>query len=153
MKVRILAMKTFTHGRILIETGSKEEVEKLHTPINERCGQHLESTIPKLWNPNLIIYSIPEEVTAENVREIIISQNPELNFKIGDVKPKFVFTSKRKSRNLVVEVNSLNRRQRLQRKLKTGWLIFNVEDYITINRCFKCCRFNHRAQDCKGLTK
>ena len=26
----------------------------------------------------------------------------------------------------------------------------NVDDYIKVNRCYKCSRFNRRAQDCKG---
>jgi hypothetical protein len=34
--------------------------------------------------------------------------------------------------------------------MKLGWNMCNVEDYIKINRCYKCSKFNHRAQDCKG---
>lgn len=150
MKVGILAMKNLRDGRVLIETGSREEIEKLHKAINEKCCQRLETTIPKLWNPNIVIHNIPEEVTVENAEEIIISQNPDLDLNTGNIKPKFIFTSNKKFRNLVIEVNSQTRKQLLQKKLKIGWLICYAEDYIRINRCFKCCRFNHRARDCRG---
>ena len=150
MKVGILAMKSLRDGRVLIETGSKEEAEILHKAINHKCCQQQETTIPKLRNPNLVVYSIPEEVTIENAEEILTSQNPELNLKIGDIKPKFVFSSKKNARNLVIEVSSQIRKQLLQTKLKIGWLICYAKDYISINRCFKCCRFNHRARDCSG---
>ena len=66
MKVGILAMKSLRDGRVLIETGSKEEAEILHKAINHKCCQQQETTIPKLRNPNLVVYSIPEEVTIEN---------------------------------------------------------------------------------------
>ena len=66
MKVGILAMKSLRDGRVLIETGSKEEAEILHKAINDKFCQQLETTISKLWNPNLVVYSIPEEVTIEN---------------------------------------------------------------------------------------
>jgi hypothetical protein len=36
------------------------------------------------------------------------------------------------------------------KKLKIGWLIHNVDDYPLAKRCFKCSRFNHRHQDCRG---
>ncbi|PSN55818.1 hypothetical protein C0J52_02471 [Blattella germanica] len=103
IRVGVNAMKSMRDGRIMIETGSKEEVEKLNTAIREKCCQQLETTIPKLWNPNLIIYNIPEELTIEGAEDTIISQDPELGLKNGDLKPKFIFTTRRKSRNLVVE--------------------------------------------------
>ena len=52
--------------------------------------------------------------------DTIISQNPELGLKNGDLKPKFIFTTKRKSRNLVVEDGYQTRKQLLQKKIKIG---------------------------------
>ena len=38
----------------------------------------------------------------------------------------------------------------LQTKLKLGWLICKVEDYVVAKRCFRCSRFNHRFSECRG---
>jgi hypothetical protein len=43
-----------------LETKSKEEIELLHTNINDKCSQLLEANM-KLMNPNLVIYNVPEE--------------------------------------------------------------------------------------------
>lgn len=34
-------------------------------------------------------------------------------------------------------------------KLKIGWKICKVHEYIGILRCYKCCGFYHFAKDCK----
>jgi len=51
---------------------------------------------------------------------------------------------------MVVEVNAQTRKLRLQKKVKFGWMVCKVEDYLVAIRCFKCSRFNHRHQDCRG---
>lgn len=150
VKVGVCAMKSLRDGRVMIETSSKEEIERLTTAINEKCSEHLEAKIPKLWDPSLVVYNIPEEVTLDNAEEIIISQNPGLELKTGDLKPKFIMTNRKNLRNLVVTVNSQIRKQLLHTKLKIGWLICYAEDYVKVNRCYKCCRYFHKARDCRG---
>jgi len=51
MKVGINTLKTLRDGRVLMETGSKEEVEVLKKNINERCGGKLEVNENRLRNP------------------------------------------------------------------------------------------------------
>jgi len=45
-------------------------------------------------------------MTPENVEDIILALNPDLKRQEGDIQTKFLFKSKRNTRNLVVEVNS-----------------------------------------------
>jgi hypothetical protein len=51
---------------------------------------------------------------------------------------------------MVIEVGPETKKKMLQKKLKIGWLICNVGDYLVGKRCFKCSRYNHRQQDCRG---
>ena len=141
MRVGICSMKTLRDGRVLIETKSKEEIEKVNAAINEKCSQHLESNVSKLWNPHIIIYNVPEEVSLENAEEVILAQNPEISLKAGDIKPRHIFKNAKSRRNLIIEVGSEARKQILQAKLKIGWLICHAADYIKVTRCFKCSRF------------
>ena len=95
IKVGISAFKSLRDGRILIESGSKEEIEALGSNINEKCGKELEARVHKLRNPMVIIVNVPEEVNKDNAEETIITQNPELNLLQGDIKTKFCFTTKK----------------------------------------------------------
>jgi hypothetical protein len=82
------------------------------------------------------------------VEGIIIAQNPDLNLHEGDIQAKYSFKTKRKTRNLVIEVLPQTCRQLLHNKLKIEWMVCNVDDYASVNRCFKCSRYNHRHTEC-----
>jgi len=70
INVCISALKTLRDGRILIEAGSKTEIEALGEKIQERCGEQLEINIQKLRNPRLIILNIPNVITLEKSRKL-----------------------------------------------------------------------------------
>ena len=80
--------------------------------------------------------------------ECLKSQNEELDIQDSEIKTKFTFRNKKKITNLVIEVNSETRKKFLQRKLKIGWLICSMEDYL-VARYFRWSRMGHRHQDCK----
>ena len=150
MKVGICSVKELRDGRLIIESESREEINKIHDKINEKCGQHMELTIPKLRNPTMIIYNFPEDIPMNEAVAAIRSQNEELNLKQEEIKPKFLFRNKRKNTNLVVEVSSETSKLLLQNKLKIGWHTCRTEDYPVPRRCFKCSKFGHRASECRG---
>ena len=86
----------------MIEASSQNEVVTLGDKIGEICGGELDVTIQKLRNPRLVLLNIPEDITPENAEETITIQNPELDLKGGDIRAKFCYTTKRKTRNLVI---------------------------------------------------
>jgi hypothetical protein len=132
----------------LIEADTKEEIEILNSQIRDKCGDHLEANIQKRRNPRLIIYNIPDDLSTENAENIITTQNPNLNRQTGDIVAKFIFATKRETRNLVIEVLPQTRRQILQTKLQLHWNICKVDDYIAVTRCFRCSGYNHRQTEC-----
>ena len=150
IKVGINNFKVLRNGKILIETNTKEELETLGKDINTKCGDKLETHIHKLRNPRLVVINIPDEITTENFEDTLIAQNPDLSLAKGVIKAKFTYETKTHTRNLVVEVGAQTRKQLLQQKVKLGWLLCKMEDYVVANRCFKCSRFNHKFRDCRG---
>lgn len=52
---------------------------------------------------------------------------------------------------IIAEVNTETREKLLEEeKIKIGWKICKVQEYIRIVRCFKCCDYYHFAKDCTG---
>lgn len=150
IKVGISAFKSLRDGRVQIEAGSKEEIETLGLHINQKCGGQLEASIHKLRNPRIVIYNIPDEISIDNAEATLRAQNPELNLENEDITPKFTYQTKRQTRNMVIEARAEARKKILKSKIKLGWLICNSADYLVANRCFRCSRYNHRAQECRG---
>jgi hypothetical protein len=151
IQVGINALKTLRNGMVQIEAQNKEDVEKLTKDIKEKCGDKLTVSVRKLRNPRLVIYDIPEDITIQNIEDTIIAQNPELNLNKGDIIAKFAYVTKRNIRNLVMEVTADTRRQIIQKKVKLGWIMCKLGDYLVANRCHKCSKFNHRARECRGI--
>jgi hypothetical protein len=71
LKVGISALKTLKNGQLLIETDKKGELQEVCKKINEVCGEELESHIPTLKNPRIIVFNAPEDITSENVAQAI----------------------------------------------------------------------------------
>lgn len=151
IKVGISSIKGLKNGQLLIESANKTEADIICKNINDKCGGEVEANITKLRNPKIIIFNVSEEITVDNVVEAITTQNEEMKEHEKELQPKFEFEDRRKNRNIVIEVSSGARNKILGRKLKIGWHICNWDDYVRVSRCFKCCKYNHRAQDCKGI--
>jgi hypothetical protein len=147
--VGINSFKTLTDGRVLITT-SRKEAEALEMDIKAKCGEELEAILHRRRNPRLVIRNIPEDITTCNIEGTLIKQNPDLYLKAGDINAKYIYEIKKHFRNLVVEVNAQTRKLHLQKKVKLGWIICKVEDYLVATRRFKCSRFKHRHQNCRG---
>lgn len=150
MKVGVKTCKALKNGKILIEASNKNETEVICQKINETCGEELEAVMGKKLNPRIIIFDVGKDITKENAKEVLTSQNEEMQNHEEEVKPIFDFLDRNKNRNLVVEINSAVRNQILNKKIKCGWNICNWADYLKVSRCFKCSKYNHRALNCRG---
>jgi len=98
-------------------------------------------------NPRIILFNVPEEITVDNCIGYLTTQNEVLKKHEKGMVPKFAFVDRKKNRNLVKELSSEARKDTLSIKIKIGWHMCNWDDYVNIRRCFKCCKYNHRAEE------
>jgi len=101
--------------------------------------------------PRLIVYNFPDVTPPRNLEDTLLIQNPELGLTKGDFEVKYDFTTKNKKRNLIIEVKAKVRTTLLPSRIKVGWHICKAEDYLVATRCYKCSRYNHRHNECKGV--
>ncbi len=106
--------------------------------------------IGKLSNARLVLFNIPEDITLDNVELAITRQNPEKDIRVGDIKAKFCYVTKWETRNLVIEVDPSTRGKFLTTRIKLGWTICRVEEYIVAKSCYRCSRLNRTFPECKG---
>ena len=94
------------------------------------------------------MFNVSQDITSENAAQAIVLQNSELDLNESEIKPKFVFEDRKKRNKVVTEVNSETRKGLVDRKPKIGWHVCKTNDYLTFTRCYKCSKYNHRAQEC-----
>lgn len=150
MKVGVKSCRAMRNGQILIESSNKDEADVMYRTINEKCGEELEAVMSKKRNPRIIIFNVGDDISMQDAAEALTSQNEQLHNYKEEVKPIFDFLDKKKNRNLVVEINSTIRNQMLGKKIKFSWNMCDWDDYVKVTRCFKCSKYNHRAQNCNG---
>ena len=90
----INALKALRIGRALIETNTKRELKNILKDINDNWGKSLETQTNKLRNTSLVILDIPDKISTSNIEEIIIAQNPELDWVNGDIYTIFIYVTK-----------------------------------------------------------
>jgi len=150
IKVGITSLKLLRDGIVMMEANSKNEIEAIGNEIEETFGAELEVNIHKRRNPRLVLLSIPEGIKLENVEETPAKQNPQLDIKEGDIRTNFCYTTKRETRNLVIELDSGARKKLIQARIKLEWATCRVYGYIVAKRRFPCSRYNHNFRDCRG---
>jgi hypothetical protein len=153
--VGVKKMKNLSNGGVMIETTTKQGSEKLVEAINNTLSNQVEASLAKKFNPRLIIYNIPVEINEQNVVQTIIEQNQILHSETNckeHITIKYMFINKKtNTRNIIIEVSPTIRRLiKQQNHLKMVWSICRVDDYVSILKCFKCCKFGHKSADCRG---
>jgi len=149
-------MKSIRDGRIAIESGSKEEIDLLSKKITEKCTQVLEINIPKLWNPNIIIYDVPEDIITNNVAATSVTQNQELQLTKQSIWLKYSFKNTTKINDIIAVYEPQTWQILTQRKVKC-----RVANYVKVIPCstqdwlwriFKnCSPVLYRHHFCSGI--
>ncbi|GFW14841.1 uncharacterized protein TNCV_1563041 [Trichonephila clavipes] len=69
----------------------------------------------------------------------------------GNRNSRFTLKKFENSRHLVLEMNPNCRNLCLNMKfLRANWNVCKTQDFIAINRCFKCLGYHHKAADCQN---
>lgn len=149
--VGITRMKKVKGGAVIVGCENRVQAEKLKQEVVKDLGKKYEIQVPKKRKPKVKIFDVDNE-DCENEKifwETIEEQNEmQKNTLEGKIIRKVTKANFKKT-VVIAEVNTETRQKFMQmEKLKIGWNICKVQDYIGIIRCYKCCGYYHFAKDC-----
>jgi len=148
LQLGIKSLKTLKNGQALVETFTKNDLDKIIQETQNKCKGEIETNEVNKVNPRLIIFNLPNEITKENLAVHMRTQNDiEDNHKI---ECKYLGKTKMKGTAFaVIEVNPELRKIILKDKqIKLFWNVCNCQDYIHVPRCFRCSRFHNNYKEC-----
>lgn len=105
---------------------------------------------PQLRKPKIRIIGIDESLSEADLLETIKSQNETL---IGDdISVITIYENKHKNNfGAILQCGPISFNNIMSvEKLNIGWNRCKVYECINVKRCFKCCGFNHKSNECKN---
>lgn len=145
------------NGQVVIGLQDPTDMQRVKDKLLNDRGFTAQYEIrePKKRDPRVILYSVPKNISDENISQQIYDQNLSIqdlytDFQSFKAAHRFLWHSNAKEtdtqRNIVIEAKPLLRRLLIKiQRVKLGFQMIRVEDHILITRCFNCCGLGHRS--------
>lgn len=151
LAVGIENMENIKGGGVIIKCSDSSSKGVIKRKMQEVMSDNYKVEEVVKRNPKIMIVGVEEEyvdLRDEVIIEMIAEQNG-LNCKKFRVMTKYVKKTRKNIGSIIVETEPESYREIMKLgKLKMGWRICNIHDYVNIVRCYKCAGFNHLAKDC-----
>ena len=152
-KLRISGLKKISNNRVVVETTTKEEMERVLK--NEKLqAAGLVAGLPTKRRPMLIVYDVPAQLGEEEFLAALRQQNLEnlSRAKFKEVRLSYkTGTRNQDTDNRMLEVTAAIRETLLkQDKVYIGWSALRVRDFISVSRCYKCQSYEHVSKYCRA---
>lgn len=146
----ILNVREGRNGTVIL--GVLDNVESVAKSVQEKCGELFNVTVPKPKKPRLKIVKVAEELNEKELREALIEQNDVSD----DIELRLVTSFKNGLDEYcvwtyIIEVDSSSHEFLLElEKVNIGWERCKIVECFGIIRCFKCCCYGHKSNECKS---
>jgi len=148
----ITKMKKATKGAVVVGCENSDQAEILKEKVTSDMGEKYVIQAPVKKKRRIKIFDV-EKDDCEDEKEFWRKIEEQNGFVKNSVRGKIVHKSQNgKSQRVMIiaEVDDKTHEIVLEEeRVKIGWNICKVQDYIGILRCFKCCGYYHFAKDCK----
>lgn len=153
--VNVCGTRNARDGGIVLRCENATETMKVKQLVIDNLGDDYEVILPKVKSPRLRISNIDPEIPKEDILSELKSHNPSIN----NMNLRMITVLGRKYRDcvyndIVVEVNSIEYKQLIElKKLRLPWRECRIFEHIYLVRCYKCCGFQHKSNDCQQNQK
>ena len=153
-KLQIRGVKKISNNGVLVETATKEDMERVLKSDNLQAAG-LVTGLPAKKKPRVIVYDVPNVLSESEFLTSLRQQNlnTSANEKPHDAVRISHKTGSRnpETANIVLEVSPRTRESLLkQDRVYVGWHSLRVRDYLTVSRCYKCQSFGHVSKHCRA---
>jgi hypothetical protein len=148
--LKIKNVENKKNGKILIETDTKENRDKIKAELEKKINVDYDIKIPLELKPCFEIVHMNNSFDESELIEKLKKQNSFLEMsEMKVLKIKKIVKFNREMKNAIIEVDKLSfPRIIVAEKLCIGWERCKVFDAISVRRCFKCKGYNHRSSEC-----
>ena len=148
----ITRMKYANNGAVVINCSDANCSETLASNAAQSLGVLYRVTTPKLKLPRIKIVSIKDKLSKEEIHDCLIKQNAVINENV-ELKVLHVDTITNSSGpqkfTAYIEVNGSCFKDIMDiGYLNVGWDRCRVFEDLKVMRCFQCCGFNHKIENC-----
>lgn len=150
--VKVCNARNIKDGGIVLSCENNNDTMKVKQIVEDSYGENYEVRLPEVKMPRLKITNISEKIEEDD----LIDEIKKMNGDLKDIEMKVITLIKKTKkaysyRELVIEVNG----DAYKKLLKKGvifldWRKCRILEHLHIQRCFKCCGFNHISTECKS---
>jgi hypothetical protein len=152
MGIELKRVKKVSNGGVLVECNNENSLAKLKIEVNNKIGSDIEIKNLDKFSVRMKLLGMSDDLQKTEIDEKLRKYNPSLR----DLEFKTVYKYENKKKNFykynaIIE-SDIDTFKKLV-ALKTVTIGFDicviVPDY-DIMRCFKCCGYNHKSENCKS---
>lgn len=154
-EVKVCSTRNVRDGGIVLRCENESETMKVKGLIDERLGDEYEVVMPKVKRPRLRVTNVDAEIPKDQILDELIKHNVELTY--AEMKLITVINRKRKNHSyndVVIEMKCDKYKDVLGAgNLRLPWRECHVFEHLHLKRCYKCCGFSHKSNECKQEQK
>ena len=150
LKMRIERVKMANNGNLIVTTNSEDDRNNLIKSIssNNVIKEKYEAVKTAKRKPQIVIFDVVEDATNDDLKELIVQQNPGLESEEFQVVHKY---KGRGGWNYILDTTPTTFKMLLKlNKIYINWQKCNVREYLRPRRCTNCFRFGHSTRNCKN---
>lgn len=150
--VAVRKLKHAGQGSIQIECEDENSLKRIQDVATASLADNYNVAISEFKRPNILIVGVDEKYLSS--QEIFMDKLKSKVKDVGDSEMRFIkkyIPKNKKNFSVLVEVSAETFKYFMtQKRLYLGWDSYPIFEYVNVLRCFKCCRYGHKAEKCRN---
>lgn len=148
--IGVESMKNRKDGSVFIKCNTNKSREQLKCALVESMGEGYEVDETRMRQPAVFIGNLDENIDSESLIDSIKSQN---DFITEEDQMQLSLLRKNRRKNGQFAIIQCNR-SAFNKLIKAGRVYVGLRrcplhENLSVLRCYKCYKFNHKGKDCK----
>lgn len=153
LNVDVKMGRNLRDGGVILECDNNASINTVKERIEKDMGNKYSVSLPKKINPRMKIVNVPSEISkdVEELKRKIINQNKidsndRSNFTLDIIHISNEFKNRY---NILIEVDmeTFNMLMKME-VVNISLYKCKIYEFLRIMKCYKCCGFNHGANNC-----